>query len=258
MTVIENLRLSHAAAQRLDLEERDFCGGAPVAMDLERREILQAALRMASVETGIMGARSGSRVVGGGKVLKEIRGMGKVYDWRESAWTPVNGGRFRPLMFTHHIPVIPNMQGIADFVRLRDVLVAQALMVQSATDREGNAALFTPFDFICFHARGANQLSTGCEHMHLTIGEDWTKRQLRAAAWLVQLAQRKHGIPTGNARMLRGNGVVRVVRKGQTTHRAVAEKAGFHDRSDPGPGYDREYVRHCVKFFDRHGHFEGA
>lgn len=197
-------------------------------------------------------------VVGGGVKLKSIPGMGSVYDWRQAAWSRPNGGRTKPLVFVQHIPVVPNASGIQDFVTLRNVLVAQGLMVQSATDREGNVALFTRFDELCFQARGANQFSCGAEHMHMSTGEEWTKRQLRAAAWLVQLAEVKHGIPAGMAKMGAGAGVAKVLRKGQTTHRRVSTAAGFNDRSDPGPGYDFDYVKHCVDFYKRHHHFEGA
>jgi hypothetical protein len=203
-------------------------------------------------------APHGAPIIGGGQKLKAIKGMGTVYDWRDSPWTPVNGGKINPLVFVHHIPVVPNKAGIGDFVTLRNVLVAQGLMVQSSTDAEGNVALFTPFDSLCFQARGANQLSCGCEHMHMTTGEAWTKRQLRAAAWVVQLAQDKHGIPRPRAKLGDGAGVVRVLKRGQTTHEAVSDAAGFHDRSDPGPGFDFEYVDHCIDFWNEHHHFDGA
>jgi hypothetical protein len=246
------------AAANPELERVDFCD--PERLEPGENELADIALAAAAHPSGVLSANVGDRVLGGGRVLKEIRGMGKVYDWRASSWTPVNGGKIKPLVMVQHIPVVPNMVGIADFVRLRDVLVAQGLMVQGATDREGNVALFTPYDSLCFQARGANQQSCGIEHMHLTVGEAWTKHQLRAAAWHVQLANRKHGMPLGRANLAAGPGVVRVLRRGQTTHEAVSDFAGFHDRIDPGHGFDFEYVEHCVRFFrnnDR-GHFEGA
>src|SRR4051794_32633612 len=107
-------------------------------------------------------AKVGERIYGNGRVLKDLPGAGRVYDWRDSAWTPSNGGKITPLIFVQHIPVVPNKDGIADFIRLRDVLVAQGLMVQSATDRDGNVALFTPFNALCYQARGANAVSCGC------------------------------------------------------------------------------------------------
>lgn len=198
-------------------------------------------------------------VIGGGRVLKSIKGMGTIYDWRTSPWTPANGGKINPLVFVHHIPVVPNVKGIGDFITLRNVLVAQGLMVQTSTDREGNVALYTPFNVLCYQAKGANSLSTGCEHMHMTTGEAWSRKQLRASAWLVNQALEKHGIPaTAWAKLGDGNGFVTVKRRGQTTHEAVSNAAGYHDRSDPGNGYDKEYVDHCVHYFRAHHHFEGA
>jgi hypothetical protein len=243
-----------AARARPELEARDFCG----IQDRPPSEALAQALGLAAEPTRALAAAVGARIIGGGMVIRDIRGMGKVYDWRTSPWTPANGGRINPLLGVHHIPVIPNMSGIADFIRLRDVLVAQGLLVQTATDRDGNVALFTPFDILCYHAKGANQLSWGCEHMHMSVGESWSKQQLRASAWIVQLAQRQVGTPLGRARMLNGNGVVGVLRRGQTTHEAVAHRAGFNDRSDPGDLYDFEYVRHCVSYFRKHEHFANA
>ena len=236
-------------------EARDACD--PV---LPSHELLDIAMDNSTIpHSGFpLLANAGDKVFGGGRVLKSIKGMGTIYDWRTSPWTPSNGGKIPVNAFVHHIPVVPNMVGIADFIRLRDVLVAQGLMVQTATDREGNVALYTPFNQLCYQARGANSFSTGCEHMHMTTGETWLKKQLRASAWLVQLCKDKHGTPRQRAQLGSGNGVVRVLRRGQTTHMEVSAKAGYNDRSDPGSGYDFEYVDHCVDFFDKHGHFEGA
>jgi hypothetical protein len=236
-------------------EQLDACGDTWVVP--EGAEEPPPGLFSAPVDN-IAAARVGDRLIGDGTVLKEIRGMGKVYDWRTSPWTPANGGKIKPLVFVQHIPVVRNVAGIGDFITLRNVLVAQGLMVQTATDAEGNVALYTPFDQLCYQARGANQISTGCEHMHATTGEAWSKRQLRAAAWLVQLAERKHGIPPSWGALGAGPGVVKVLRRGQTSHETVSAKAGYNDRSDPGPGYDHAYVSHCVKFFKQHGHFAGA
>jgi hypothetical protein len=237
-------------------EQLDACGPDWVGIPDDAEEP-PGALFSAPVDN-IAAARVGDRLIGNGTVLKEIRGMGKVYDWRTSPWTPANGGKIKPLILVQHIPVVRNVAGIGDFITLRNVLVAQGLMVQCATDSEGNVALYTPFDQLCYQARGANQLSTGCEHMHAATSEPWTKRQLRAAAWLVQLARRKHGIPIEGATLGSGDGVVRVAKRGQTTHESVSKMAGYNDRSDPGPGYDWAYVRHCVRFFEQHGHMEGA
>jgi hypothetical protein len=201
---------------------------------------------------------TGDRVVGGGRVLKDLPGAGRVYDWRDSSWTPTNGGPIKPLVFVQHIPVVPNVSGIADFVRLRDVLVAQGLMIHTATDREGNVALYTPFNYLNYQARGANSFSCGCEHMHMTTGEDWTEKQLRAAAWVVNLAKNKHDIPAGTGELGSGNGVVRVLDEGQVSHQRVSQAAGYNDRSDPGRGYDFGHVRELVIWWREHSSFVGA
>lgn len=250
MAVVDRLRGEVAyrrARAHLEHEQRDICDTPP-----------NVATGPGQPWSVVAGAPVGDRVIGGGLVLKEIPGMGKVYDWRSSTWTPANGGRINPLVFVQHIPVVPNTTGIADFVTLRNVLVAQGLMVQSATDREGNVALFTPFDVLCYQAKGANQFSCGCEHMHVSTGELWSRMQLRAAGWLVQLAERKHGIPLGMANLNDGDGVVRVARRGQTSHKNVSARAGYNDRTDPGGGYDWDYVKHCAVFFKEHGHMKGA
>jgi hypothetical protein len=206
-----------------------------------------------------------SGLVGNGRILKEIKGMGTVYDWRDSDWTPVNGGRFGVRGFTHHIPVIRNVDGIGDIVTLRNVLVAQNLMVQTCTDREGNVGLFAPFDILCYHNRGGNQLFTGCEHMHYLASEDWTKRQLRAWAWLIQLCERKHDVIRTRWRLGYGDGVCRVLEEGQGWHSEVSRYAGYNDRSDPWGSTPHdvvverwEYIQSCIKYFELHGHFEGA
>lgn len=235
------------AKRNLKLEARDVHDIDAQLLGEEKAEENRRLLAVAS-----------STIPGGGKVLKSVKGMGTIYDWRGTGWAPANGGKINPLIFVQHIPVVPNKDGIGDFITLRNVLVAQGLMVQSATDREGNVALYTPFDVLCYQARGANQFSCGCEHMHMSVTEPWSKRQLRASAWLAQLAERKHNIPVQMADLDPGPGIVKVKRRGHTSHKNVSAKAGYNDRSDPGPGYDWEYVSHCVKFFEEHGHFEGA
>ena len=192
------------------------------------------------------------------KVLKQLRGAGKVYDYRGTGLLPANGGVIRPLIMVEHIPVVPNVKGTDDFRTLARVLRVQGLSLQAATDREGNVALYNPLNRLCFQARGANQVSCGVEHMHMSIGEEWTKRQLRASAWLWQYAEREFGIPLRVARLAAGPGRVGVLRRGHTSHRRVSAAAGFHDRVDPGPGYDWEYVRKAALFFKSHGHFEGV
>ncbi len=192
------------------------------------------------------------------KVLKELRGAGKVFDFRGTGVLPPNGGVIQPLIMVEHIPVVPNVQGAGDFHTLARVLKEQGLSLQAATDREGNVALYNSLNRLCFQARGANSVSCGVEHMHMTVEEEWTKKQLRASAWLWQLAEREFGIPLRVARISSGPGRIGVLRRGHTSHRRVSAAAGFHDRVDPGAGYDWEYVRKAALFFKRHGHFEGV
>lgn len=191
-------------------------------------------------------------------VVKELKGAGTVYSLRGSGVLPPNGGRIRPLIMVEHIPVVPNVAGTSDFLLLAQVLRKQGLSLQAATDREGNVMLYNDLDTLCYQARGANQVSCGVEHMHMSTGEPWTKKQLRAAAWLWQYAEREHGIPLRIARIQAGNGTVGVLRRGHTSHQRVSAAAGYNDRSDPGPLFDWEYVRAAALFFKSHGHFEGA
>lgn len=241
-----------SAKKHPEHEQRDICDEHD---DLSAHPLAEAYEPSPEFEKIRLGANAGASevarvaakdIIGGGKILKTVPGMGTVYDWRASSWTPANGGKITPLVFVQHIPVVPNMAGIADFVRLRDVLVAQGLMVQNATDREGNVALYTPMNVLCYQAKGANQTSCGTEHMHMTVNEEWSKRQLRASAWLVNQALEKHGIPAYEGKLASGAGVVRVLSKGQTSHKRVSQAAGYNDRIDPGAGYDFEYVRYCV------------
>lgn len=193
-----------------------------------------------------------------GTVIKELKGAGKVIDYRDTGLLEPSGGIIRPLIMVEHIPVIKNVPGTDDFETLARVLNDQGLSLQAATDAEGNVALYNPLNRLCFQARGANQVSCGVEHMHLSIGEAWSRKQLRAAAWLWQLAEREFGIPLRIARLASGPGRVNVLRRGHTSHQRVSEAAGFNDRVDPGPGFDWEYVRKAALFFKRHGHFVGA
>ena len=193
-----------------------------------------------------------------GKIIKELKGAGKVFDFRGTDVLPPSGGVIQPLIMVEHIPVVPNVEGPADFLTLARVLKAQGLSLQASTDREGNVALFNPLNRLCFQARGANSVSCGVEHMHMTIEEDWTKEQFRAAGWLWQFAEHEHGIPLRVARLSSGAGRVGVLRRGHTSHQRVSAAAGFNDRSDPGGKFDWEYVRHSALFFKQHGHFQGA
>jgi hypothetical protein len=247
-----------------ELEQRDACGpefseALARAVEADGGEPHPEWKKLASPGAKLLGATT---VPHGGRVIKTIRGMGTVYDWRDSPWTQPNGGRITPLLGVQHIPVIRNVDGFGDLITLEEVLQAQGLQVQQGTDREGNVALYTPGDFLCFQARGANQVSWGTEHMHLTITESWTKKQLRASAWVNQLNRRHYGTPSTRAALGDGDGLVRVIHSGQTTHMKVSQKAGFNDRSDPDGGkpglYDFEYVAHAEAFFAEHGHFAGA
>jgi hypothetical protein len=192
------------------------------------------------------------------RIVKSLGGAGRIYDWRGTGLLPPNGGRIRPLVMVEHIPVVPNKAGTDDFITLANVLRAQGLSLQAATDSEGNVALYNSLDALCYQARGANSVSCGVEHMHMSVGEPWTRRQLRASAWLWQYAEREYAIPLRGARLASGPGVVRVLRRGHCSHRRVSQAAGFNDRSDPGPGYDWEYVARAARYFKQRGHFKGA
>jgi len=207
----------------LTLEERDIheadeaLGEEPPPSDEERRAIAPRSVRA-------------------------IPGMGKVYDYRGTGLCPPNGPRMRPLIMVHHIPVVPNMKGTADFVRLGDVLRAQKLAIQAATDAEGNVALYTRFDELCYGQRGANQFSCGVEHMHMAVGEAWTEKQMRAAAWCANQVWVSYAIPPQRAILTPGDRIVGVQRRGHTSHQNVSKKAGFNDRSDPGEGFDYPHL----------------
>jgi hypothetical protein len=180
-----------------------------------------------------------------------------VFDYR--GFTSANGGTIPLRACIHHIPVVPNKAGHSDFDTLRRVLVDEGLMVQNSTDRDGNVALFTRANRLCYQAKGANSLSCGIEHMHMTTGEPWSKKQLRAAAWIAQYLEREFGVPLQMADVEpAGPGVVKFVRKGHTSHQQVSRLAGYHDREDPGQGFDYELMFGSAKFFQRHGHFVGA
>jgi hypothetical protein len=180
-----------------------------------------------------------------------------VFDFRHV--TAPNGGPIELRACVHHIPVISNVPGRADLDTLRRVLLDQGLMVQFGTDDEGNVALYASPGRLCFHARGANSFTCGIEHMHRTTDERWRRKQLRAAAWIAQSLERNHNLPLQMATVEPGGSqVARIVTRGHTTHQQISQKAGFNDRSDPGTGFDFEYVFHAAKFFKKHGHFVGA
>jgi hypothetical protein len=187
---------------------------------------------------------------------KVIPNMGTVWDYRR--FTVPNGPHMRPLIFTQHIPVIRQMDGRADLDVLWKVLVAQGLMVQNGTDGEGNVAFYTNMDRICWHARGANSLGPGTEHMHLTTAESWSDRQLNAAAYLSNRLYENHGVSRKHGHIVPNTpGTVAVTRRGHVTHEAVSKKAGFNDRSDPGDKYEAlmDEIKDRAVFFGRNHRF---
>lgn len=196
------------------------------------------------------------------RTVKRLRIAGdgarsSVLDYR--GFTPANGGRIGLRACVHHIPVIPQMPGRRDLDRLRDVLLAQRLMVQFGTDDAGHIALYTRANRLCYHARGGNTVTCGVEHMHYTVGEPWSRKQLRAAAWIAQYLEREFGIPLQMADVEPGPGSTAIiVRKGHTSHLQISRMAGYNDRSDPGRGFDYEYMFKAAGFFQRRGHFVGV
>jgi hypothetical protein len=216
---------------------------------LEERDIHEADEALAEEPSEEEGREIAPRSV------REIAGMGKVYDYRGTGMCPPNGGRIRPLCMVHHIPVVPNMKGTADLARLGQVLRAQDLAIQAATDAEGNVALYTRFDELCYGQRGANQFSCGVEHMHMTVGEDWTVKQMRAAAWCANQVWISYGIPPQRAVLLPGSRIVSVQRRGHTSHENVSRKAGFNDRSDPGDGFDYRLLYEMTRHYNKHHKF---
>lgn len=190
--------------------------------------------------------------------LLDIRGAGKVYDFRKGRLSRPNGGVINVLLGVHHIPVIHNRKGIPDLITLGQVLIDQGLMVQFGTDDNGHVAIFTDPNRLCYQARGVNSFSLGVEHMHWAVDEPWQRDQLRAAAWVYQYTHRKVGLPMRAGRIRAGGGglgSVEVLKRGWVSHRREANVAGYHDRSDPGPLLDWPYIRHAALFYIAHGGF---
>lgn len=180
-----------------------------------------------------------------------------VWDYRDE--TSPNGGRIDLRACVWHIPVIKNQDGRGDLDTLRRVLLDQGLMVQFGNDSEGNVAMYTRADRLCYQARGANSYTCGVEQMHYTTGEEWSRKQLRASAWIAQYLEREFDIPLQMADVDPGGpGIAKIVRKGHTSHAQISRMAGYNDRSDPGQGFDYEYVFGAAAFFKTHGHFVGA
>jgi hypothetical protein len=187
---------------------------------------------------------------------RKIPGMGgKVFDFRGTGLCPPNGGRIRPLVMVHHIPVVPNVTGTADFETLGQILRNKGLAIQAATDAEGNVALYTRFDEMCFGQRGANSFACGIEHMHMTVNEPWTEQQMRAAAWCANRAWVSFDIRPRAAVLKPGSGIVRVQRRGHTSHMNISSMAGFNDRTDPGAGFNFPHLYELTRFFHKHNRF---
>jgi hypothetical protein len=189
------------------------------------------------------------------KAVKDLRGAGKLLDARGTGILPPNGGPIRLLLAVEHIPVVPNVPGVGDFLTLARVVKDQGLSLFAATDREGNFCIYNRPDVLCYANKGANYCAAGTEHMHMSIEEEWSRMQLRASAWGWQYLDHAYGIPMQMAKLLPGDGQVGVARKGHTSHQNVSNKAGFHDRTDPGPKYDWDYVKAAAEFFVIHGGF---
>jgi N-acetylmuramoyl-L-alanine amidase len=162
--------------------------------------------------------------------------------WDHRGETNPHGGRIALRACVHHLP---------------GPTVRAGRVFQFGTDADGNIALYTRADRLCFQANGANQASCGIEHVGGSVGEEWSAKQLRAAAWIAQYLEREFDVPLQIAHVEpNGPGLVRIVRKGHTSGRDVAHLAGFGDRIDPA--FDYEHMFHAARFFKSHGHFVGA
>jgi N-acetylmuramoyl-L-alanine amidase len=187
---------------------------------------------------------------------KAVPGMGgKVFDFRGTGLLRPSGGRIRPLVMVHHIPVVRQSAGLADFRKLAEILNGKGLAIQAATDAEGNVALFTRFDELCFGQKGANQVGCGVEHMHLTVEKTFSEQQMRAAAWCANQVWVSFNIPPRRGILTPGDGKVGVKRRGHTSHKNVSNMAGFHNRSDPGPLFDFAHLYELTKHFHEKGKF---
>lgn len=229
--VADRLEIPRKPGLDLANEQQDLGCGERLERILSDERELSKVLK--SVQGGVSGQLEPER-------LRKIGGMGTVFDYRQITLKGghVNGGKITPLVFVEHIPVIRQMSGRADLDVLWRVLVAQGLMVHNGDDAEGNVALYAPLDRLCFHARGVNSFSCGTEHMHLTTLEDWTEKQLNAAAYLSHRAHQHHDLPRRHGRLGDGQGFATVLKRGHVTHEAVSNHAQFFDRSDPGDKYE--------------------
>lgn len=222
--------------------------------ELETRDIHEADEDLESEE--LEGPTPGARASFMPRSERTIPGMGgKVFDFRGTGLCPPNGGRIRPLAMVHHIPVVANVAGLGDFVKLGNILRGKGLAIQAATDAEGNVALYTRFDEFCFGHRGANQLACGVEHMHVKVDEQWPESQMRAAAWCAAQVWISHAVPPRGAVLTPGNRIVGITRRGHTSHQNVSALAGFNDRSDPGGLFNFAHLYELTRFFREHGRF---
>jgi hypothetical protein len=188
---------------------------------------------------------------------------GLLYDWRGTGMCPPvrSGGRtvkIGPVIMVEHIPVVRNVVGPGDFHTLANVLKAQGLSLQAATDAEGNVCFYANLNDLCWQARGANQVSCGVEHMHWSTSEPWTRKQFLASAWLWHHAWKNQGIPCKQGTLFYGApGVATVTSPGHVSHELVSRYAGYNDRTDPGDKYDWQLVRKAALYFRKHGTFKG-
>jgi N-acetylmuramoyl-L-alanine amidase len=202
--------------------------------------------------------------------IRDVPGMGgRVFDFRGTGLLQNIRGPIVPRVMVHHIPVVENATGLADFRTLANILNGKTLGIQAATDEDGNVALFAPFDREVGGQLGANPLACGVEHMHKRINEDWTEKQMRAAAWCAHHVQVDHGIPLRRAILTSGDGFfddddppvfhltknVGVQRSGHTSHKNVSAMIGSFQRSDPGPKFSFRHLYELAKFFQKHHRF---
>jgi hypothetical protein len=194
------------------------------------------------------------------KSRRKIPGMGgSVFDFRGTGLCPpVPHDHIRPLIMVHHIPVVHQAEGIGDFRTLAEILVSSGKSIQASTDAEGNVALFAHWDELCWGQRGANTVGCGVEHMHFATSKTFTEQQMRAAAWCANQVRMKHNIPPQRGILLPslpGKFQVRVQRRGHTSHMNVSKKAGYNDRTDPGPNFDYAHLYELTKFYAEHKRF---
>lgn len=203
--------------------------------------------------------------------VRTVPGMGgRVFDFRGTDLCPANpGGKIRPLVMVHHIPVVKQAPGLADFKKLGGSLRGQGLAIQASTDADGNVALYTRWDEKCFGHMGANHVACGIEHMHFKVTEKWTEEQMRAAAWCSWRVWKSFGIPPRRAILTPGAGhfdgdefvleaPVGVQRRGHTSHQHVSDMIGSGQRSDPGPKFNFKHLYELTRFFDENKTFVGA